>query len=195
MNHPVIPDNMDLPFPYSCWMCGKYPTHTTFTDGSGTVFSIEDHRQCGVMLKSDNIKEVYEDWNYIMRSFITNLGAKHIIPDNDFKQVNDVIERLGQANYDPQTESYQGYVARANAWAKERERIFNLGIVAKKKSRFSWRRTLTFLAIYFGYCIAGYFVNKYFHYFYFAFFCWATFAGTHAVMGVKLGDYFWEEKE
>lgn len=118
-----------------------------------------------------------------------------VIPDHDYKQVQGGTEYLRQVSSDLQTEAYQRYVDEANAWAKERQRIFNLGVVEKKKSRFSWHRILTFLTIYFGYCIAGYFVNKFFPSFYLFLLAWPVFGAAHWIMGIKFGDYFWQEKE
>lgn len=119
-------------------------------------------------------------------------------PNNDCKQLYDSEHFLGRAHYDPM-EAHQRYLDGTNAWAKERQRIFDFsrGGIAKnnsKKSGFSWRRTLLFTSIYFGYCILGWAISKYFPSWYMFMFSWGAYAGTNWIMGVKFGDYFWDDK-
>lgn len=111
-------------------------------------------------------------------------------------QDDNLLERLQQEIYDQydQTESYQKYVNGVAARVKERERISS-GLLAKKKSRFSWRRTLLFIIIYFVYTMFGLSIQKYSPFVHYFLFCFATYAGINWVGGIKRWEHFWEEKE
>jgi len=223
MNHPAIPDNIDLPFPFSymCLTCEKYPTHTIFTDGSGTVFSIEDHKQCGIMLKSNNLKDLYQEWNHIMLvKFTSNkhghdevlaflglnsetrcaIRADTVIIDAPPCEVKTSdISALGHSSYSQQVSHSQAEVYQAQDSARYVNSYYSmLNKKNKKKSRFSWRRVLTFIGIYFGYVIVAALVSKYLHPIFWYMFSVVTLGATLWVMGIKMVDYwldyFWEDK-
>jgi hypothetical protein len=115
---------IDLPFPHPCIMCGKFPSHNILID----EFSIENHKQCGILLKNTDLKELFQAWNAInVEKFVFGL-----------KNVN-------------QTEAYQAWKKNMEELDKQlwKESIARVK-ASPKKSRFNWRRILFFFNISFG---------------------------------------------
>lgn len=74
-------------FPYRCIRCGEYPTHILLIDGKGASARIVNHKHCGIMLKSNKLRELYERWNYVMSSF-----DKNLINGRDFDEDEDGVK-------------------------------------------------------------------------------------------------------
>lgn len=193
MNHPVIPDNEKyLPCtpPTPCGQCGGYPI-VGKCNNSWTLTHSHNDEMIVWFAKDTDINEIYEKWeDWVNRDFNKNYKEPEKQEAVDSVAQTSLVDAWNRALQRREASDFSDFPSPYDFIYKKSPKSS-----LKPKSHLNWRRILIFTIIYCGYSTLYILSAKFYPFISRVLFSISTYLAISYLMGVKIGDYFWETKE